>query len=557
MRSIGLDIGDYSVKLVELVQNKKSISIQQIQERKLSQNVSASDKELEVIEFVRAFLQSGDYAQTRWVVALRQDQVTTRYKTFPFSDRLKVQKSLAFEMEEEIPFDTDNCVFDYKQILSHGNSSDVLATAIPKHHIEKLISLIANFGVEVHAVSIDGLAFANLIEDWDAPPPKLATRDLELGAEQIKKNVQVVLNIGHRRTLFNAYENNRLIFSRSLYWGAQHLISEIIQKQSISYIEALSVLQTQAVILLNRENTTFEQSQLSSTMTKSLRELTRDLQMSILELQSDFNAQVTTLHFTGGASLIQNLGGYLTQNLEIPCNQINLLQNYSASLAPVSTPQQMQEIESRFNLAVAIGIEAFKKHRNPPLNLLKGEFAKQNENMRLFWERWGSAAQIGIAALVVLFIWTGFRVTFSENLSLKGDEAIETQARAVARLPRRQANENGIRRYIRDNKKKAAEMKLVSQVSGLNSALELLKKVSESAPSKEQVKVDIMSFQVRDDLVQLQGYASSPREVTLLADQLKSLSTDGNVASQPARLTAVPNRTAFNITFKADRGLVK
>ena len=557
MRSIGLDIGDYSVKLVELVQNKKTISIQQIQERKLSQNVSASDKELEVIEFVRAFLQSGDYTQTRWIIALHQDQVTTRYKTFPFSDRLKIQKSLAFEMEEEIPFDTDTCVFDYKQVLSHGNSSDVLATAIPRHHIEKLISLMSNFGVEVHAVTIDGLAFANLVEDWDAPPPKLPARDLELGAEQVKKNVQVVLSIGHRRTLFNAYENNRLIFSRSLYWGAQHLISEVIQRQSISYIEALNVLQTQAVILLNRENTTFEQSQLSSTMTKSLRELTRDLQMTILELQSDFNAQVTALHFTGGASLIQNLGGYLTQNLEIPCNQINLLQSYSASLAPVSTPQQMQEIESRFTLAVAIGIEGFKKHRNPPLNLLKGEFAKQNEGMRLFWEKWGAVAQVALAAMVALFIWAGFRLSFSETLNAKGEEAIETQARTVARLPRRQANENGIKRYIRDNKKKSAELKLVSQVAGINSALELLKKVSESAPGKEQVKIDIMSFQVKDDLVQLRGYASSPREVSLLADQLKSLSVDGNVASQRANLTEVPNRTAFDITFKADRGLVK
>ncbi|MEQ1723711.1 MAG: pilus assembly protein PilM, partial [Pseudobdellovibrio sp.] len=132
MRSIGLDIGEYSVKLVELVQNKKNVSINQIQEKQLSQNISAVDKELEVIEFVRGFLASGDYNQARWVLAIKQDQATTRYKSFPFSDRIKIQKSLSFEMEEDIPFDTENCVFDAKVVFTQGPTSDVLATAVPK-----------------------------------------------------------------------------------------------------------------------------------------------------------------------------------------------------------------------------------------------------------------------------------------------------------------------------------------------------------------------------------------------------------------------------------------
>lgn len=558
MRAIGLDIGDYSVKLVELVQNKKNVLINQIQEKKLTPNISQEDKELEVIEFVRSFLTTGDFSQTRWVVSVRQDQVTTRFKNFPFSDRLKIQKSLPFEMEEDIPFDTDDCIFDSKLVQSQGTTSDVLATAIPKRHIEKLVSLASNFGIDVYAVSIEGLAFANLVEDWESQPPKLPAPDLSLGEQQApRRNVQIVLNIGHKKTLFTAYENNRLIFTRSLYWGAIQLINEIIQKHEISYVEAVNILHTQAVVLLNRENTTFEQTQLSNMITKSLRELTRDLQMTILELQSGFNANVTALHYTGGASLIQNIGGYLTQNLEIPCNPINLLQNYSASIAAVSTPQQMLEIEARFNLATALAIEAYKKPRNPATNLLKGEFAKQNENLKVFWELWGSVVQIGVTALVVLFVWTYFRGNFAEQLVAKVDDAITLQAKNVARLPKKQANENGIRKYIKENKKKAAELKLVGQVAGMTSALDILKKVSEAAPEKSQSKIDVLTFMVKDDFVQILGYANSPREIALLTDNLKSISTDGNVNSEQPRLTPVANRVAFHLSFKADRGLVK
>lgn len=557
MRSIGLDIGEYSVKIVELIQNKKTVSIHQIQEKQLSQNVSPSDKELEVIEFVRSFIASGDYSQARWIMAVRQDQVTTRYKSFPFSDRLKIQKSLSFEMEEEIPFDTDSCVFDSKVIHTTGPTSDILATAIPKTHVEKLISLAANFGIELHAVTVEGIAFANLVEDWQSPPPA-NTQNLTLDETHApKKRLQVVLNIGHKRTLFTAYENNRLIFTRSLWWGAEQLVQDIIRKQSISYVEALHILHTQAAILLNTENASYEQSEISSVLTLSLRDLTRDVQMTLLELQSEFNADITALHFTGGTSMMPNLGGFLTQHLEVACNPIQLLQPYSSSIHSASSPQQFQQIEARFTTAVAIALEAFKKPRNPATNLLKGEFAKQNDKMKAFWQEWGTVAQVALAFLIVLFTWTTLRDNFSVALNDKGEEAVKSQARTVAKLPNRQANEAGVKRYIRENKKKATELKLVAQVAQVNSALDILKRVSESAPQRNQVSVDIMTFQVKDDFVQLTGYANSPREISLLTDSLKSLSVDGVISSQAANLTPVANRTAFNLSFKADRGLNK
>lgn len=557
MRSIGLDIGEYSVKLVELFQNKKLISINQIQEKLLSQNVSVEDKELEVIEFVRNFLASGDYSQARWVLCVRQDQVTTRIKTFPFSDRLKIQKSLSFEMEEDIPFDTDACVFDAKVIRTQGLSSDILATAAPKSQVEKIVSLAANFGIEMHAVTVEGLAFANLIEDWEAPPPEIF-EPLNLNeSDKPKKYIQIVLNIGHKKTLFTAYENNRLIFTRSLFWGANQLISEIITRQEISYIEAVRMLQTQAAIILNKEGVGFEQAQFSSLLTKGLKDLVRDIQMTLIELQSEFNADITALHFTGGASRLPNLGGFLTQHLEVASNPINLLQNYAGQLSSSSTTLKATDIESRFTTAVAIAIEAFKKPRSPATNLLKGDFAKQNNRFKIFWEQWESVAQAGLAALFVLFIWTSFRGTFSVSLHEKSEEALSVQAKTVAKLPKKQANENGVKKYIKENKKKITELKQVSQVAQMNSAMEILKKISEAAPQKEQVKVDIMTFQIKDDVVQILGYAGSPLEVATLSQNLKAIAADGVINSQSSTLALIPNRTSFNLSFKADRGLSK
>lgn len=555
MRSIGIDIGDFSVKIVELIHNKKNAYINQFQEKILSQNVSKEDKELEVIEFIRSFAATGDYSQARWVLALRQDQATTRFKSFPFSDRAKIQKVLGYEMEEDVPFDTENCVFESKIIQTQGPSADILASAVPKTQIENMAELIGNLGIEVHALTIEGLAFANLIENWENPPPNY-TQNISLD-EQVKqkKVIQIILNIGHKNTLFTAYENNRLIFTRSLYWGTSQIIQEIIKKNSLSYVEAVKILQTQSTIILSKENTSYDQAQTSGIITKAVRELARDIQMTLLELQSEFNAEVSALHFTGGASLIPNLGAYLTQNIEVACNPIQLLSNYTGALSVNSA--QLQQIESRFSSAVAIALEGFKKPRNPALNLLKGEFAKQNKNLQFVWENWGPLISICGIGLVVFYSWTSFRDSFSTNLLEKGNDAIVLQAKNVARLPKKQANESGVKKFIKQNKKKITELKLVSQVAQMNSALDVLKKVSESSPGKSQIKLDIVQFTVKDDIVQIVGYANGPLEISSLTQSLKSLSTDGVVTNQPSRLTQVANKSAFNISFKTDRGVTK
>lgn len=556
MRSIGLDIGEHSVKIVELNLNKKNISVQQLQEKVLNPNLSGHDKELEVIEFVRAFIATGDYSQSRWIMAVPQDQVTTRFKTFPFSDRLKIQKSLSFEMEEDIPFDTDLCVFDAKMVQTQGVMADVLASAIPKNHVEKLLDLAASCGIQPHLVTIEGLAFANLVEEWDLPIPSI-TESLQLtDAPPAKKNLQVLLNIGHKKTLFTAYENGHLVFVRSLYWGASQLTEEIIRKNQCTVIEANHILQTQGVILLSKQGASFEQTQISNTLAKSLRELVRDLQMTLLELQSEMNAEINQLNFTGGGALLPNLGGFLTQHLEVACNPISLLQSYSSSILSFTPAENAFRTELRFATAFALAIEGFKKPRNPPINLLKGEFAKQNNRLKEFWDAWGSSVQIAGVSLVVLFVWAFFRESFSTELLVKSEEAVSTQARTLARLPKRQANESGIKKYIRDNKKKANDLKQVAQVAQMNSALELLKKVSESSPTKDQVKIDLVSFIVKDDQVQMTGYAGSPKDLSTLSKNLESL-TIGKITEQPTTLPAQANKVAFNLSFKTDRGLIK
>ncbi|MBC7370102.1 MAG: pilus assembly protein PilM, partial [Bdellovibrionaceae bacterium] len=368
MRSIGIDIGSSGIKVVEMLTTSKGFQVTQCYERTLGLN-PAHDQEIEIIEFLREISAKYDHAQTRFCVSLRQDQVSVRHKVFPFSDRLKIFKSLAFELEEEIPFSSDNSIFDAKIVRTIGNSAEVLACAAPKQHIRTLIQRCSDAGIEAALISMEGTAFANIFERWNEPPPSLAANPAMLDPEnKLERNIHLVLDMGHTRTLVCAFEDKSLIGVRTILWGAKNIADGVARKYEIPYLEAMKEIQAKSFILTSKAGATFDQITFSETIAKSVRELVRDMQLSILEFKSEFNAVVTQIGLTGGSSNIKNLGPFLTQQLEVPVNKTHPLDLFPNVLFEKNT-----KTDTAFGLALGLAVEGLKKPRNPPINFLRGE----------------------------------------------------------------------------------------------------------------------------------------------------------------------------------------
>lgn len=101
-----------------------------------------------------------------------------------------------------------------------------------------------------------------------------------------------------------------------------------------------------------------------------------------------------------------------------------------------------------------------------------------------------------------------------------------------------------------------SELKTLASVAQLNSSVELLKRVSEQVPPFEKIQLDVQKFSVIDNEVKMEGYTASPKEVSILAKALESVSV-GRVNVGPSRLPSKANRVSFAMDFKMDRGLQK
>lgn len=551
LKSLGIDIGSSSIKIIEMQSTSKGFQVSHFYEHPLS-NMLGSDQELEVIEFLRNFTARYDDS-TRFIVGLRQDRVAIRNKFFPFNDRLKVFKSLPFELEEDLPFSSENAIYDAKIIRTVGGGAEVLACAAPKTHVQACIQRAQDSGFEPHLVSLEGTALANTFERWNEAPPAQSSAPPTFGdSERPLRYMQLILNIGHTRTVVSAFEGHSLIGVRSILWGGKNIAEALSKKYEIPYVEALKELQTKAFILTNKQGATFDQVTFSETIGKSVRELARDLQLSILEFKSEFNAQIESIGMTGGASQIQNLGPFLTQILEVPVNRVSPLEQ-----VPNVMFERTPQISAKAGVALGLAIEGFKKPRNPPLNFMRGEFARENHQMKMFWEKWGHTFQIAAAALVVLFVYASLRSDFAASLSERTQDVLKSQAKSVANLKGKNASEAGIKKYIRENKKRASDLKTLSSIANMNSALDILKKISDAAPPKTTVNLDVQSLDVLDSRVTLEGYVNSPQELNLLQKSLTNITADGQVKIERSTLGTLPGRKSFAFSFNVDRGIQK
>lgn len=553
MKSIGIDIGSNSIKIVEMQSTNKGFQVSQFLEHSL--NIAPGvDSELETIEFLRHFLTQYDPGQTRFIIGLRQDRVAIRNKFFPFNDRIKISKSLAFELEEDLPFSSDNAIFDAKIIRTIGGGAEVLACAAPKSHIEYALRRAQDAGIDPYLISAEGTAFANIFENWNDLPPALPAPAMSLGdvEEKATRPVRVIINMGHTRTLVSAFDGNSLIGVRSILWGGRNIAEAIAKKYEIPFLDAIKELKTKAFILTNKQGATFDQVTFSDTIAKSVREMARDLQLSILELKSEFNAQITHIGVTGGTSQIQNLGPFLTQILEVPVNKISM-----ADFAHHVNCDRITEHSAIAGVAMGLAIEGFKKPRNPPINFLRGDFEKENHQMKMFWDKWGHTAKIIAAGFVVLFIYTSQRESFSVSLADRTQDALKDQAKVVAGLKGKNATEKGIRKYIRENKKRAADLKTLSSVANMNSALDVIKKINDATPGKSTLTLDVHQLQVIDTQVVMQGYVNSAQEASLLQQSLTNIAVDGQIKTQQSTLGRLTGKTAFAFSFNVDRGVQK
>ena len=557
MKILGVDIGSFSIKIAELETTGRGFAFDGFYEFPLSVD-PGRDRAIEIIEILRSVAARYDASSTKWVIGVPQHRVSVHHRRFPFRERQKILKSLAFELEDDIPLDIDETIFDLKVVEFVGQMADTLTVASPREAVQQSLNVARDGGIDPDIVSVEGLAYSNVFERWNSAPPEVppSARVFDettgVGPHALTSS-RLVLHLGHQRSLLLVYRDGALIATRTMLWGGAEIAEALGRTFGVTIFEAVKILQEKSFILMNSAGASRDQQRLSQTVTDCVDNLIRQLRLILLELKADFGLEFTSIDLTGGVSQIQNLGPYLTQGLEIPANTAaNAFDDKHPRFG--LTPQ----IEAVAGPALGLAIEGMKRPRNPPLNLRKGELARENLTMKVFWEEWRLPVQIAVAAFAIFFVYSIVRDQVASGLLSTADERLVEAAGKTAGLRGGSANESGINRYIRQQKTLIKSREALAQIDNYSSALDVLNKVSEKLPVVSKPTpgkgIDVTYFNVDGDEVRIEGRAQGI-DLAQIERALSEVAQPRKVEKAPETATGTGPGTPFSYKFKVLRKL--
>jgi general secretion pathway protein L len=556
LNSVGIDIGSYSIKIAEVETVAKSFFVRDYLEITLNLDPEA-DRKIQIIDALRRVASHYSTLDTRFVLGIRQEQVASRHKVFPFKEKHKILKSLPFELEEEIPLDAMDAIFDARLLGFRGDNSELLAVACPHESIQETLDLAHDAGIEPDIISVDGLAISNCFTDWANPPQELAreiVHDIEMSTEGLPSvsdtPATMFLDIGHSRALLNCYHTGRLLVSRTLPYGGHTIAEAIAQKYGLPYLEAIKGLQEKGFLLTNREGASEDQIAFSDTISTALEPMISELRMTLIKIRSEFNVEIGRINLLGGVSRLLNVGPFLTQQIGIATNPYDYLSVHKIhSEFPFDDHTAVSSAP-----AIGLAIEALRKPRNPAINFRKLQFGRQSQTLKHFWEKWSFTVKLAAVALFCIFIYAFMRSDFADTLSLAANDALKKQAKTPAvGLKGSRASVRNIKKWIRTSKKDIKDRKQLAKLSNINSVLDVVLDISKSFPGKNDVTVDVRRVYIQNENVTIEGEVSQRGHVQRIKQALTPIASDRKVLDQRPSIKASAGKLTFALNLKVSR----
>jgi len=218
--AVGLDIGNYSVKFIEMLRTPEAIKLQQANVFPLSN--STPEALTEVLKQVfSAFLTPPKHVR----IAVSGPSVITRCVNLPVMTEAELAGAIRFEAESHIPFPIDECILDSQILrqLPDKKMMNVLLVAAKRDFIQERLKLLSEFGVKPELVDTDTLCLVNSFEMLNDVPDQ---------------KTYALLNIGHHVSLFVIVLDTLPFFVRDIAHGGMAITQTVMEMKGISEVEA-------------------------------------------------------------------------------------------------------------------------------------------------------------------------------------------------------------------------------------------------------------------------------------------------------------------------------
>lgn len=468
---LGLDIGSYAVKAVELKAGLRAIEVLRAEQTVLPHQ--ASPEELEAT--IHLFLQQLDLAGEFVITALSADRVTQRHLRFPFTGSKRVSQAVGFEIEEGLPLSLDSVILACENVPASPEQTDVLAILAPRSEVELHLASLRRMEVEPHTVEVEGSVLANL------------SHYLDLAAVG-----RLVLDVGHRKSTLCLLVDGKPALVRTIGVAGMHFTEALAKDQKMSYDAAEE---------LKHERGLFEPGStksISPTVGTHLDHLARETMRSLQSVVGDPLDPIapSELVLTGGSSRSPGFVEYLKERTGLTCVTLALPDDALGAGA-------LREVHlGEFAHATALALRGAPTERITQMDLRQAEFAYVPDLSGLRGQLQVTLALFGL----VLFLWVASLTSQIWGAGARVD-ALQAELARVHELtfPGEAVPADpvaALENRLRQSQELAAHLGVTG--SGL-SALDVLRLISERVP--EDLDISLSELQLERRNLRARGYS--------------------------------------------------
>lgn len=307
--TVGLDIGSYSIKVVEMKHANGSHEIISVGVKKLLPGAIVDGEPMDrdaVVSAIKELFEETGIVNRMVVSAICGRSVIVKKIRLDEMDEELAREVITVEAEQYVPFEREELSVDF-EILRRGlpeNTMEVLLVAAKKDKVISHVDLLRDADLIPAIIDVDAFAVQNAFE---------------LNYEYEKDKVYALIDIGLSATNISIVSGGLPLFNRDIQFGGQTFIEGMQRKLGITSEEARSALEG---VPGNKPDEVL----------KAIESVGEDLctaiERSFSYLRSSGEAEsVDRIYLSGGGSLISGLRSLLAERLSVEVELANPLRN--------------------------------------------------------------------------------------------------------------------------------------------------------------------------------------------------------------------------------------
>ncbi len=426
------------------------------------------------------------------------DAGVVRLVRLPFVDKNAIARALPSEVEGSVPYDLEDMVLATRLVDTKDGQSRTTVFIAPKDDLKERIRALTEARAE----------------------PKVLCMDVDALAAYAGRGVQVVVDVGHRRTLLALCQNGQLLGARIVSTGGADLTLALAEALASSFERAEEVKHGLAVPPAADEaqaewegedrtdagwtapsGTTVEGAALSRAVDAWCAEVRSEL----ITLEDELKVGIDDLLLCGGGARLEGLGARLAARIGVPARPVVVPGGHGIEYA----------------LAVALARVAASELKVVDLRL--GDLAFHGHAETL-WNLVGATALGGSLALVAGLTLFGVQL-YDANQRL---DALDTQIVDVvtSTFPDVTADISEPSMALAIMQERSAETTrrveaLGATVTGIPPTLEMLKTISERVPPPGEARIDVRELTISEASISFRAETDSYESAAKIEESLR------------------------------------